>query len=187
MKADFGSPTNADTPHSPLGHKTRRIIVGDEYVKNALQSTPFDAEWQAYLNNQLWARTWARGVITHQEFSMINLAMLAGLGRLEEFELHFKIAITRTKPPLEKLRELLLHIGMYCGIPIGRDCFIIARRLLKEHDIDLSVLEKPGRRRKASSSAAGKKAATKKTAPKKAAAKKAVGKKAASKKTVAAR
>ncbi len=149
MKEDFGAPTHARTPHSRLGHATRRVVVGDDYVKNALQSTHFDAEWQAYLNNQLWARTWARGVITHQEFSLINLAMLAGLGRMEEFELHFKIAITRTKPPLEKLRELLLHIGMYCGIPVGRDCFVIARRLLKEHDIDLSVLEAPGAAKKA--------------------------------------
>jgi alkylhydroperoxidase/carboxymuconolactone decarboxylase family protein YurZ len=165
-KADFGAPTHEHTPHAPLGHKTRRAVVGDDYVKNALQSTPFDAEWQAYLNNQLWARTWARGVITHQEFSLINLAMLAGMGRMEEFELHFKIAITRTKPPLEKLRELLLHIGMYCGIPIGRDCFVIARRLLKEHGIDLSVLdqtpekaEKAGKALSRSSAKASKKPA----------------------------
>ncbi len=141
MKEDFGAPTNAHTPHSSLGHKTRVVINGDDYVRNSLQSTPFDAEWQAYLNNQLWARTWARGVITHQEFSLINMAMLAGMGRMEEFEMHFRIAITRTKPPLAKIRELLLHIGMYCGIPIGRDCFVIARRLLKENKIDLSVLE----------------------------------------------
>lgn len=161
MKEDFGAPTNAKTPHARLGHQTRRVIVGDDYVKNALQSTPFDAEWQAYLNNQLWARTWARGVITHQEFSLINLAMLAGLGRMEEFELHFKIAITRTKPPLDKLRELLLHIGMYCGIPVGRDCFVIARRLLKEHDIDLSVLEQAPTKGKATLRA-GAKASTKK-------------------------
>ncbi|MBC7437083.1 MAG: carboxymuconolactone decarboxylase family protein [Bdellovibrionales bacterium] len=156
MKADFGAPTNASTPHSPLGHETRRIIVGDDYVNTALQSTPFDAEWQAYLNNQLWARTWARGIISHQEYSLINLAMLAGLGRMEEFELHFKIAITRTKPPLEKIRELLLHIGMYCGIPVGRDCFVIARRLLKEHKIDLSVLEEGKGLAKSKSKAAAK-------------------------------
>lgn len=144
MTEDFGAPTDANTPHTPLGHQTRRAIVGDEYVDTALQSTVFDAEWQAYLNNQLWARTWSRGIISHQEFSLINLAMLAGLGRMEEFELHFKIAITRTKPPLIKLRELLLHIGMYCGIPVGRDCFVIARRLLEEHNIDLAVLDAPG-------------------------------------------
>lgn len=138
---DLNAPTTACTPHSPLGEATRRTIVGDAYVDNALQQTAFDAEWQVYLNNQLWARTWARGIISHQEFSLINLAMLAGLGRMEEFELHFKIAITRTRVPLVKLRELLLHIGMYCGIPVGRDCFVIARRLLKEHGIDLGELE----------------------------------------------
>lgn len=141
MNDDFGAPTNARTPHSPVGTATRLAIVGEQYVNTALERTAFDAEWQAYLNNQLWARTWARGVISHQEFSLINLAMLAGLGRMEEFELHFKIAITRTRPPLAKLRELLLHIGMYCGIPVGRDCFVIARRLLQEHGIDQAELD----------------------------------------------
>ena len=67
--------------------------------------------------------------------------MLAGLGRMEEFELHFRIAVTRTKVPLIQLREILLHIGMYCGIPIGRDAFAIARRVLKEERIDVSQLD----------------------------------------------
>jgi hypothetical protein len=30
---------------------------------------------------------------------------------------------------------------MYCGIPIGRDAFAIARRVLKEEGIDVSQLD----------------------------------------------
>jgi hypothetical protein len=30
---------------------------------------------------------------------------------------------------------------MYCGIPIGRDAFAIARRVLKEEGIDVSHLD----------------------------------------------
>src|SRR5690606_34304190 len=99
-------------------------------------------EWQVFVTNQVFGRTWARGIIPQQHMSLINLAMLAGLQRMEEFELHFRIALNSTKVPLVQLRELLLHISMYCGVPIGRDCFAIARKVLKEENVDLSELER---------------------------------------------
>ena len=124
------------------GDVSRRAIIGDQYVDGMLKAkNAFDHEWQEYLNNQLWGRTWARGILSHQQLSLVNLSMLAGLGRMEEFELHFRIALTRTKVPLIQLREILLHIGMYCGVPIGRDAFAIARRVLKEGGVDVSQLE----------------------------------------------
>lgn len=135
-------PTRTDTPLDPAGVAVRRHLLGDEYFENSIKNqTAFDSEWQAFVTNQVFGRTWARGILEHQQLSLINLAMLAGLGRLEEFELHFRIALNRTKVPLIQLREILLHITMYCGVPIGRDCFAIARRVLKEENIDLSVLE----------------------------------------------
>ena len=127
------------------GDQSRRAIIGDAYVDGMLgKINAFDYEWQHFLNDQLWGRTWARGILQHQQLSLINLAMLAGMGRMEEFELHFRIALLRTKVPLIQLREVLLHIGLYCGVPIGRDCFAIARRVLEEENIDLSVLDEPG-------------------------------------------
>lgn len=128
---------------SEIGDASRRRIIGDEYVDPMLASlNEFDREWQCYVNNELWGRTWSRGIIADQQFSLINLAMLAGLGRMEEFELHFRIALNRTKVPLVQLREILLHISMYCGVPIGRDCFAIARKVLKEENVDLSSLDR---------------------------------------------
>ncbi len=129
---------------TPEGDHMRRTIIGDAYVDDMMSARdPFNHEWQAYVSNQLWGRTWSRGILPHQQLSLINLAMLAGLGRMEEWELHFRIALLRTKVPLIQIREVMLHIGMYCGIPIGRDCFVIARRVLAEEKIDLSVLDEP--------------------------------------------
>ena len=131
-----------DAGFTEAGDVSRRAIIGDQYVDGMLKAkNAFDHEWQEYLNNQLWGRTWARGILSHQQLSLVNLSMLAGLGRMEEFELHFRIALTRTKVPLIQLREILLHIGMYCGVPIGRDAFAIARRVLKEEGVDVSQLE----------------------------------------------
>ncbi|MDR2839472.1 MAG: carboxymuconolactone decarboxylase family protein [Azonexus sp.] len=108
------------------------------------QMDAFDREWNTYCTNQLWGRTWRRGILEHKQLSLLTMGMLAGLGRMEEFELHFRIALKRTGVPLIQLREVLLHIGMYCGIPIARDAFVIARRVLKEEGVDVSQLDQGG-------------------------------------------
>lgn len=135
-------PTTAHSPVSPQGEAVRRHLLGDStYEATMKNTTGLDREYQLYVTNQIFGRTWARGIISQQQLSLVNLAMLAGAARMEEWELHFKVALNVTKVPLIQLRELILHIGMYCGIPIGRDCMAIARKVLKEENVDLSVLE----------------------------------------------
>lgn len=135
-------PTQRETGFLPEGDATRRKIIGDKYVDAMLaQKDAFDEEWQMYCNNQLWGRTWRRGILSHQQLSLVNLGMLAGLGRMEEWAMHFRIALKHTEVPLVQLREVMLHIGMYCGIPIARECFVIARRILKEEGVDVSQLD----------------------------------------------
>jgi len=139
---DLTAPTTSDSGFWAEGEMTRRKITGDHYVDDMLsQLSPFDREWQMYCTNQLWGRTWNHGILSHQQLSLLTMGMLAGLGRMEEFEMHFRIALKHTEVPLVQLREVLLHIGMYCGIPIARDAFVIARRILKEENVDLSQLD----------------------------------------------
>ncbi|MGB3071374.1 MAG: carboxymuconolactone decarboxylase family protein [Ottowia sp.] len=141
---DQNTPTTRQSGFSPEGEASRRKITGDEYVDGMLAGkSPFDEEWQMYCTNQLWGRTWQRGILEPRQLSLLTMGMLAGLGRMEEFEMHFRIALKRTGLPLVQLREALLHIGMYCGIPIARDAFVIARRVLKEEGVDLSELDVP--------------------------------------------
>ena len=135
-------PTTSQSPVSPAGEAVRRHLLGDDtYEATMANMTGLDREYQLFVTNQIFGRTWARGILDHQQLSLINLAMLAGRGRMEEWELHFRVALNRTQVPLIQLRELMLHIGLYCGIPIARDCFAIARRVLKEENVDLSVLD----------------------------------------------
>jgi 4-carboxymuconolactone decarboxylase len=142
-------PTDSNSGFSPEGEAVRRALLGDQVFDNMLKAeTAFDHEYQLFVTNQIFGRTWARGILQHQQLSLINLGMLAGLGRMEEFELHFRVALTRTKVPLIQLREVLLHIGMYCGVPIARDAFVIARRVLREEGTDLSILDTPNEEKK---------------------------------------
>jgi 4-carboxymuconolactone decarboxylase len=127
---------------SAAGAKTRRQVLGDEWVDgNSQNATEFDRAWQMYVTNINWAGTWSRNIIPPQQLSLVNLAMLAASGQMHEFELHFRVALLRTKVPLEQLRELLLHIAQYCGIATGTSMFRIARRVLAEEAIDLSGIE----------------------------------------------
>ena len=124
------------------GKKYRRLINGDQYIDDQLaQRNAFNHEWQVFVTNQLWGRTWSRGIIAMQDFSLIQLGMLAGAGRMEEWEIHFRVALNVTKVPLVQLREMILHIQLYCGAPIARDCMAIARKVFKELNIDQSVLD----------------------------------------------
>ena len=127
---------------SAAGAKTRREVLGDEWVDgNSQNATEFDRAWQMYVTNINWAGTWSRNIIPPQQLSLVNLAMLAASGQMHEFELHIRVALLRTRVPLEQLRELLLHIAQYCGNATGTSMFRIARRVLAEEAIDLSGIE----------------------------------------------
>ena len=80
-----------------------------------------------------WA-TWARDGLARKQRSLIVLGMLAALNRPQEFELHFRGAL-RNGCTLDELRETLLQIAAYCGIPAGVEAFRIARRVLDEAGI----------------------------------------------------
>lgn len=126
---------------SPIGLQTRREIAGDEWFElNMKNMTEWDRYWQIAATNTNWHTTWSRGIIPRQTLSLVNMAMLASMGHWGEFEHHFRNALVRTKVPLIEMREIMLHISQYCGMATGGEIWKIARRVLKEENIDLSTL-----------------------------------------------
>jgi 4-carboxymuconolactone decarboxylase len=114
------------------GMKVRREVLGDEYVDRALQSVDeFTREFQQMVTEHAWGAIWSRPGLAKKPRSLINLAMLAALNRPEEFELHFRGALTNGCT-LEELKETLLQIAVYCGMPAGVSAFRIARKVLAE-------------------------------------------------------
>jgi 4-carboxymuconolactone decarboxylase len=65
--------------------------------------------------------------------SMLNLVMLACLGRMHEWELHLKGALTNgvTK---DEVQAILHQIAVYAGVPLGVECFRAARKVFAELD-----------------------------------------------------
>jgi 4-carboxymuconolactone decarboxylase len=74
---------------------------------------------------------WTRPGLDRRTRSIVNLAMLGALNRPHELKLHVKGALKNglTK---EEIKEILLQVAVYCGIPSGIDAFRNAREAFKE-------------------------------------------------------
>jgi 4-carboxymuconolactone decarboxylase len=119
------------------GLKIRKEVLGKEYVENALgNADEFNHDFQNIVTEYCWGGTWGRGVLDKKQRSLNNLCMLAALNRQQEFRLHFRGAL-RNGCSLEELRETLIQIAIYCGIPAGVEAFRNAREVLKEEGIDI--------------------------------------------------
>ena len=62
---------------------------------------------------------------------MMNLTMIAALGKMHEWEIHCKGAI-KNGVTKEQLRAILHVIGIYCGVPQAMECFRVAKKVLDE-------------------------------------------------------
>lgn len=121
-----------DKERYEIGLKMRKEVLGAEYVENSLKNADdFNREFQEMVTEYCWGGTWGRGVLDKQRRSILNLGMLAALGRMHEFELHFRGAI-RNGLSLEELKEVLLQIAVYCGVPAGVEAFRVARKVVDE-------------------------------------------------------
>ena len=119
------------------GLRIRKEVLGKDYVETALANADeFNHDFQNLVTEYCWGGTWGRGVLSKQQRSLNNLCMLAALNRPHEFKLHFRGAL-RNGCELEQLRETLLQIAIYCGIPAGIEAFRIAREVFKEEGIDI--------------------------------------------------
>lgn len=127
----------ADKPRSERferGLKTRRAVLGDEYVDRSLaQADEFSWAMQQLTTEWCWDEIWNRPGLARRERSILNLGMIAALNRPHELNLHIRGAINNglTK---DELKEIFLQVGGYCGVPAALDCFRIAREVFAEMD-----------------------------------------------------
>lgn len=114
------------------GMAMRRKVLGDEYVdRNINNVDDFNREFQRLLTEFAWGEVWADETLKPRERSILNLGMIACLGKMHEFESHFRGALRNGLTPNE-LRAILTQIAIYCGFPVAVDCFRTARQILAE-------------------------------------------------------
>lgn len=116
------------------GLAARKAVLGEEYVEaNLAQADDFNREFQEVVTEFCWGFGWSDQSLSFRDRSLINLGMIAALGRMEEWEIHFRGAI-KNGLSREELRAVLHQITIYSGVPAGVACFRIARRVLAELD-----------------------------------------------------
>jgi 4-carboxymuconolactone decarboxylase len=114
------------------GMAMRRKVLGDDYVDQAVATTDdFNRQFQQQVTEYAWGAVWGDETLKPRERSILNLGMLASLGRMHEFELHFRGALRNGLTPQE-LSAVLRQIAIYCGFPAAVDCHRVARRVLAE-------------------------------------------------------
>lgn len=114
------------------GLAARRAVLGDEYVDRAMKSADaFNKPFQEVVSEYCWGLCWTDETLSRRERSILNLGMIAALGKMHEFELHFRGAL-RNGLSEDELRAVLTQIAVYCGIPVGVDCFRTAKQVLAE-------------------------------------------------------
>jgi 3-oxoadipate enol-lactonase/4-carboxymuconolactone decarboxylase len=112
------------------GMKTRREVLGDEHVDEAIaRTTPFTADFQDLITRYAWGEIWSRPGLDRRTRSAITLTALTALGHHHELALHVRAALRNGLTP-DEIKEVLLQAAIYCGVPAANRAFAIAQETL---------------------------------------------------------
>jgi 4-carboxymuconolactone decarboxylase len=110
------------------GLRVRRAVLGSAHVDRAEASmTAFDEDFQHFITEGAWGTVWTRPYWTHRQRSCVTLALLAALGHYDEVALHVR-ATANTGATPEDIREAMLHVAVYAGVP----CANHANKIIKQ-------------------------------------------------------
>ncbi len=124
-----------DQKRFDVGKEARARVLGEEYVTRAFSTADsFNLEFQQLVTEYCWGEIWGRTVLTDKQRSLNNLCILAALNRPHEFKSHFRGAI-RNGATLDELRDTLMQIAVYAGIPAGVEAFRLGREVLEAEGI----------------------------------------------------
>ncbi|MBO68971.1 MAG: 4-carboxymuconolactone decarboxylase [Acidiferrobacteraceae bacterium] len=116
------------------GLQVRKDVLGAAYVEKSLENaTDFAREFQELLTEYCWGAVWGDETLDRKTRSMLNVAMLAALNRMDEWEIHFRGAIKNGVSAAE-LKAILNQVAIYCGVPVSVECHRIAKKVFDDLD-----------------------------------------------------
>ena len=113
------------------GMPIRRAVLSDAYVDRALAngSSEFANSMQEFTTAFCWGAVWGRPGLERKQRSLINIGMLAAMGKVPELAIHVRGAVNNGVSATE-VREVLVQVCIYCGVPAGMDGFKAAEKVL---------------------------------------------------------
>jgi 4-carboxymuconolactone decarboxylase len=116
------------------GMATRRTVLGDAHVDRAeAAKTEFDGPFQEMITEIAWGHVWSRPNLDKRERSMITIALLAALRHDEELAMHIRASVN-TGATRDDIREVLMHVAIYAGVPAANQAIKIAKTTFAEID-----------------------------------------------------
>lgn len=114
------------------GLEVRKAVLGKAYVEKSIAAADdFAMAMQEYATEACWGMVWTRPGLPRKTRSLLNIAMITVLNRPHELKLHIKSAfnngVTR-----DEIKEVLLQVACYAGVPAGVDGFRLAREAFAE-------------------------------------------------------
>ena len=125
-----------DEDHFEAGMTVRRAMFGtagsDDQIAAA---TDFNGPFQDFLTRYCFGEVWNRPPLDRRTRSMLCLAILAVTAKPNQFKVHVRGAIANGVT-VEEIREVLIHVMIYGGVPSASDAFANAQGVLKEMGLD---------------------------------------------------
>jgi 4-carboxymuconolactone decarboxylase len=116
------------------GLALRKRVLGESHVERSMTAAlndPFLRPIQQMTVEFGWGQVWNRPGLPLKVRSFLSVAFLAALGKHAELRTHIRGALNNGATP-EELSEVLLQAAVYCGMPVGLECFRIAKEVLDE-------------------------------------------------------
>jgi 4-carboxymuconolactone decarboxylase len=116
------------------GLSIRQEVLGEAHVErslNAARQDPFMLPIQQMTTEYGWGQVWGRPGLPRKTRSFLSLAFLAALGKHAEFRTHVRGAVNNGATR-EEISEVLIQAALYCGMPVGLECFRLAKEVLDE-------------------------------------------------------
>ena len=106
------------------GMKKRRKMLGDAWVDRSIQrKNEFNADYLDLMTRYCWGDVWLRPHLDDRTRRIIVIAATAAMGRWEEFRIHTRAAVTQGGFSKEDIKEILLQLAIYCGVPTANTGF----------------------------------------------------------------
>ncbi|KAJ5365737.1 hypothetical protein N7517_008623 [Penicillium concentricum] len=128
-------PPSLDDIHKRLfdeGLRIRYEVAGKHYVDRSLSSaSSFTKPMQELVTEACWGSVWSRPGLDRKQRSLLNIGMLCALNRGAELAVHVRGGVNNGLTEIE-IREALLQVAIYVGMPAGLEGFRIAEKVLRE-------------------------------------------------------
>ena len=114
------------------GMNIRKEIFGADVVERRMSSAgEFGAPLQKLINQYAYGEIWGREALPRKIRSMLAMAMMCAANRPNELRIHLRGALTNGCTQ-DEIREVLLQVAIYCGIPASLDAHNIAMEVFAE-------------------------------------------------------